>query len=67
MKTRYWKWAADGQTWRVYRLKDGLFTAWKFGSWQTSDYLERVFEDPEFVEISKAEADVLIPMVGRFS
>ena len=67
MKTRYWKFVDTGKTWRVYRLKDGVLSAWKFGSWQTSDYLERVFEDPEFVEISKAEADVLIQMVGKSS
>ena len=67
MKTRYWKWVDGGQTWRVYRLKNGLFQVWKAGVWQSSQLFERAVQDPEFVEIGKADADVLIQMVGRTS
>ena len=54
----------DGQVRRVFRLKDGLFQQWKQGRWQESDYLERATQDPDFVEIGKREADVLIRYVG---
>jgi hypothetical protein len=64
MKTRYWKWEVEGQTRRIYRLKNGVFEAYKQNRWQMSDYFERAVQDPDFLEIPKPEADVLIQYVG---
>jgi len=48
MKTRYWKWEVEGQTRRIYRLKNGVFEAYKQNRWQMSDYFERAVQDPDF-------------------
>jgi len=48
----------------VYRLKKGKFEKYSQNRWQLSDRYERAVQDPEFVEIDKQEADVLITFVG---
>ena len=48
----------------MYRLKGGVFEAWRNGMWVSSDYWERAVQDPEFVDIDKLEADELIKTVG---
>ena len=64
MLDRYWKWQVGQQIFRVYRLRGGVFEAWRNGMWVSSDYWERAVQDPEFVDIDKLEADELIKTVG---
>lgn len=64
MKVRYWKWTEGEQVFRVYRHNGDYFQVWKMSQWQGSDYYERALQDPDFTEIGKSEADVLIRVVG---
>ena len=64
MLDRYWKWQVEQRIVRVYRLRGGVFEAWRNGMWVSSDYWERAVQDPEFVDIDKLEADELIKTVG---
>jgi hypothetical protein len=64
VSNKYWKWEVDGQVFRVYRLHNNTFEAFKAGRWQQSGMRERAAQDPEFIEIPQKEADVLIQYVG---
>ena len=60
MSERWWKWQSGEVAYPIYRLLDGILATWRDGRWQSSTYLDRVTQDPDFIEISADEAHHLI-------
>lgn len=60
MSDRWWKWQTGEIAYPIYRLHQGILDVWRDGHWHSSTYLDRVTQDPEFIEISSAEAHHLI-------
>lgn len=60
MTDQWWKWQVGEVVYPIYRLRSGVLSVWKDERWQSSSYLDRVAEDPEFIEISADEAQRII-------
>lgn len=60
MKDTYWIWMYCGRPTCVYRCIRGKFERYVEDGWEISDRYERAVQDPEFVEITKEEADVYV-------
>lgn len=60
--TRFYKWIGNdpGEVYRVFRRTSTTVEAYRDGKWTDAfEFLERVSEDPSFVEISEGEAALL--------
>jgi len=60
VRDRWWKWQTGEIPHPIYRLRQGILNVWRDGQWHSSTYLDRVTQDPEFIEISADEAHLLI-------
>jgi hypothetical protein len=60
LNDRWWKWQTGEIPYPIYRLHHGILNVWRDGQWHSSTYLDRVTQDPEFIEVSEDEAHHLI-------